>query len=139
MKNIVDLLGRAMLSFIFLYEAYDSVFYFQETKEKMAAYGLAWNQDMLLVGAILVLLLGGILLLIGYRVGFGITILLIYWVPVTFIVHSFWNDPEPAQRLQSILFMKNIAIIGGMLMVWANGVGKYSVKRLFATTHVPGT
>jgi len=139
MKNTIDLLGRAMLSFIFLYEAYDSIFYFKETREKMTAYGLTWNQDLLLIGAILVLILGGTLLLLGYRAGLGIFILLLYWVPVTFIVHSFWNDPEPARRLQSILFMKNIAILGGMLMVWANGVGKYSIKRLFATTHVPGT
>lgn len=139
MKDILDLLGRALLSFIFLYEAYDSVFYFQATKEKMTAYGLTWQQDFVLVGAIILLLLGGTLLLIGYRTGFAMFILLCYWIPVTFIVHSFWNDPEPARRLQSIMFMKNLAIVGGMLMVWANGTGKYSIKRLFATTRVPGT
>ena len=138
MKNSIDLLGRAMISFIFLYEAYDSIFYFQDTKEKMTDYGLTWNQDLLLFGAIFLLIMGGILLLIGYRVGLGIFTLLLYWVPVTFIVHSFWNEPEATRRLQSILFMKNVAIIGGMLMVWANGVGKYSIKRLFATTRVPG-
>ncbi|MCB0568774.1 MAG: DoxX family membrane protein [Phaeodactylibacter sp.] len=139
MKDITDLLGRAMLSFIFLYEAYDSIFYFRETKDKMSFYGLTWNQDMLLVGAIILLLLGGVMLLLGYRTGMATVMLLMYWVPVTFIVHSFWNDPEPARRLQSILFMKNIAIMGGMLMVWANGAGKkYSIKRLFATTRVPG-
>jgi len=139
MKDIIDLLGRAMLSFIFLYEAYDSIFYFSETKAKMTLYGLSWQQDLLLVSAIVLLLLGGTLLLIGYRTGFGMFVLLCYWIPVTFIVHSFWNDPEPDRRLQSILFMKNIAIVGGMLMVWANGTGKYSIKRLFATTKVPGT
>lgn len=139
MKDFIDLLGRALLSFIFLYEAYDSVFYFQATKEKMTAYGLTWQQDFVLVGAIILLLLGGTLLLIGYRTGFAMFILLCYWIPVTFIVHSFWNDPEPTRRLQSIMFMKNLAIVGGMLMVWANGTGKYSIKRLFATTRVPGT
>ncbi|NBC08402.1 MAG: DoxX family membrane protein [Bacteroidetes bacterium] len=139
MKDFIDLLGRALLSFIFLYEAYDSIFYFQATKEKMTAYGLTWQQDFVLVGAIILLLLGGTLLLIGYRTGFAMFILLCYWIPVTFIVHSFWNDPEPARRLQSIMFMKNLAIVGGMLMVWANGTGKYSIKRLFATTRVPGT
>ncbi|HQU58434.1 MAG: DoxX family protein [Phaeodactylibacter sp.] len=139
MKDIIDLLGRAMLSFIFLYEAYDSIFYFRETKIKMTYYGLTWNQDLLLFGAIILLVFGGIMLLAGYRTGLAVFMLLLYWVPVTFIVHSFWNDPEPERRLQSILFMKNIAIVGGMLMTWANGAGKkYSIKRLFATTHVPG-
>jgi putative oxidoreductase len=139
MKDIIDLLGRALLSFIFLYEAYDSIFYFEATKDQMTAYGLNWQQDFVLVAAIILLLLGGTLLLIGYRTGFAMFILLCYWVPVTFIVHSFWDDPEPARRLESIMFMKNLAIVGGMFMVWANGTGKYSVKRLFATTRVPGT
>jgi putative oxidoreductase len=139
MKDIIDLLGRAMLAFIFLYEAYDSIFYYKATKEKMTFYDLNWQQDLLLSAAIFLLILGGTLLLIGYRTGFAMFILLCYWIPVTFIVHSFWNDPESARRLQSILFMKNIAIVGGMFMVWANGTGKYSIRRLFATTKVPGT
>lgn len=138
MKNILDLIGRVFISFIFIFDAYDSIFYYQDTKDKMTSYGLTWNQDLLLVGAIFLLILGGIMVLIGYRSSLGATMLLIYWVPVTFIVHSFWNDPEEARRLQSILFMKNIAIIGGLLMVLVNGSGRYSVKKLFATIKVRG-
>ena len=139
MKHIGDLVGRILLSFIFLYDAYDSIFYFKSTKDKMTAYGLTWQQDLLLVGAIFLLILGGTLVLIGYRVRFGAVLLLLYWIPVTFIVHSFWNDPEPERRLQALLFTKNLAIIGGLLMVWANGTGRYSVRRILATTRVRGT
>jgi len=139
MKDLIDLIGRIFLAFLFLYEAYDSIFYFKETKVKMTQYGLTWNQDLLLIGAIILLLLGGTLVLIGYRTSFGAFLLLMYWVPLTFIIHSFWNDPEPHRRLQAILFMKNIAITGGLLMVWVNGSGRHSIKRLFATTRVPGT
>lgn len=136
MKDLVDLIGRICLAFIFLYEAYDSIFYFQETKAKMTHFGLTWNQEFLLVGAIFLLLLGGTLVLTGYRSGFGVLLLLAYWIPVTFIVHSFWNDQEPERRLQAILFMKNVAITGGLLMIWVNGSGRFSIKRLFATTKV---
>ncbi|MCB0621462.1 MAG: DoxX family protein [Saprospiraceae bacterium] len=139
MKDIVDLIARLFLATIFLYEAYDSIFYFKETKHTMTSYGLTWHQDFLLVGAIILLVVGGILLLIGYRSGFGVLLLLLYWLPVTFIVHSFWNDPEPEKRLQAILFMKNIAVVGGLLMVWVNGSGRFSIRRLFATTRVPGS
>ena len=138
MKNYVDLLGRVLLSFIFIYDAYDSIFYFRETKENMTAYGLTWQQDLQLSGAIFLLILGGLMVLLGYRAKMGAVLLLLYWVPVTFIVHSYWNAPEEMKRLESILFMKNLAIIGGLLMVWANGTGKYSIRRLFATTKVPG-
>jgi putative oxidoreductase len=136
MKNIFDLLARVLISFIFLYEAYDSLFHFDQTKKIMTEYGLTWKQDMLLLGAIFFLILGSLLVLIGYRSGLGSVLLLLYWVPVTFIVHSFWNDPQEIRHEQSILFMKNLAIVGGLLMVYVNGSGKYSIKRLFATTRV---
>ena len=139
MKDIIDLMGRIMVSFIFLYEAYDSIFYFSETKAKMTTYGLTWQQDLQLCSAIFLLLFGGTLILIGYRSSFGATLLLLYWIPVTFIVHAWWNYPLDEQRLQAILFMKNIAITGGLLIILVNGSGRYSIKKLFATTKVSGT
>lgn len=136
MKHVFDLLGRLFLSFIFFYEAYDMIKFSKETKIIMTSYGLTWRQDMLLYGAIFCLILGGALILTGYRAKLGTFLLLLYWVPVTFIVHDFWNFPEEQHRAEGIHFMKNMAIIGGLLMVFANGVGKYSVKRLFATSRV---
>ena len=138
MKNLVDLLGRILIAFIFLFDALDSIWYFKETKLKMTEFSLVWRQDLLLSAAIFVLVVGGTLVLVGYRAKLGAVLLLLYWVPVTFIVHSFWNDPEELRRINSIHFMKNIAIIGGLLIIWANGSGKYSIRRLFATTKVPG-
>lgn len=102
----------------------------------MASYGLTWRQDMLLFGAIFLLVVGGIMVLIGYRAKLGALLLLMYYVPLTFIVHSFWNDPKEVERIQAIMFMKNIAIIGGLLMIIAHGSGRYSVKRLLATLRV---
>ncbi|GAB5555015.1 MAG: hypothetical protein Sapg2KO_46060 [Saprospiraceae bacterium] len=139
MKHLLDLLGRIFIAMIFLFEAYDSIWYAEENKAKMTEYGLTWRQDLLLYGAIFLLVVGGILLLIGYRVKLGAIMLLAYWVPVTFIVHSFWNDPEDLRRIQSILFMRNLGIVGGLLFVYVNGSGKYSIRRLFATSKVPGT
>lgn len=121
----------------------------------MLDYGLTWQPEFLLYGAITLLTLGGLMLLSGYRSSFGAVLLLMYWIPVTFIVHDYWNLPMtcmlefdcpevPLQgdtiyrRLQAILFVKNLAIIGGLLMVWVNGSGRYSIRRLFATTKVPG-
>lgn len=155
MKNIIDLIGRVLLAFIFLYEAYDSTFFFKATKQKMLDYGLMWQTEFLLYGAITLLTLGGLLVLSGYRSSFGAILLLLYYIPVTFIVHDYWNLPFDCmlefdcqevplkgemiyRRLQAILFTKNLAIIGGLLMIWVNGSGQYSIRRLFATTKVPG-
>jgi len=154
-KHTIDLLGRAFLSFIFFHEAYDSFLFFQKTTQKMEYYGLTWHQDALLYGAIVLLIVGGFMVLLGYRPKTGAFLLLLYWVPVTFIVHDFWNVPKSCvitfdcqdfglvgsdlyRRLQAFFFMKNLAIIGGLLMIMVNGSGKYSIRRIFATTNVPG-
>lgn len=136
MRDITDLIGRILLSAIFFFEAIDSALYFDKTKDSMTHHGLTWNQDMLLYGAILFLLLGGTMVLLGYRSSLGAILLLMYWIPVTFIVHDFWAYPEDQIRLQKILFMKDMAIIGGLLMLLGKGSGRYSVKRLLATTRV---
>jgi putative oxidoreductase len=136
MKDIIDLIGRIFISVIFLFEAYDSTKYFNETLRQMSQYGLTWQPKMLLLGAIVLLSMGGILVLIGYRASLGAFLLLLYWIPVTFIVHSFWNDPPELVRLQSILFMKNLAVTGGLLVVLVNGSQRFSIRRLFATTRV---
>ena len=136
MKDIIDLLGRILLSFIFLYEAYDSIFYFKATKAAMANYGIDAHQNLLLYASIFLLVVGGTLLLTGYRSSLGAFLLVLYWIPFTFIVHSYWNYPADEQRIQATLFMKNLAILGGLLIVLVNGSAKYSIKRLFATTKV---
>lgn len=136
MRDVTDLIGRIFLATIFIFEAVDSTIYFEKTKQVMTLHGLTWNQDFLLYGAIFLLITGGLLVLFGYRSTLGTILLLMYWVPVTFIVHDFWNFPKEELREQSILFMKNIAIIGGLLMLAGKGSGRYSIKKLLATTRV---
>ncbi len=137
MKDVLDLIARIMISTIFLFEAFDSIVYYKSTQNTMTEYNVLWRQDILLIGAIILLIFGGLLILIGYRAKFGAVLLLCYWIPVTLIVHSFWDAPEEIRRVQSILFMKDIAIIGGLLMLLVHGSGKYSVKRMLAVMRLP--
>lgn len=136
MRDLTDLIGRIFLSAIFIFEAIDSALYVDKTKVVMSRYGINWNQDLLLYGAIILLTLGGLMVLIGYRTTLGSVMLLIYWVPVTFLVHDFWSYPTQEVRMQSILFMKDVGIIGGLLMLIGKGSGRYSIKRILATTKV---
>lgn len=136
MKDIVDLLGRVLIAAIFLYEAYDTVAHWQSTKQTLDSYEIYWNQDLLVSIAGLILFFGGLLLLIGYRISFGSILLLCYWVPITFIIYSFWNDPMEYRRVNAISFMKNMAIAGGLLHLTLKGSGKYSVKRLISVLKI---
>jgi putative oxidoreductase len=137
MNNIFDLLGRILISAIFFYEGIDSILFAEKTKLTMAEYHITWRPEFLLYSSIVFLMIGATMVLIGYRIRFGAWLLLIYWLPVTFIVYSFWDDPVPEQRLHAILFMKNIAVAGGLLMISAHGGGKYSIQRLFQVTKLP--
>jgi putative oxidoreductase len=137
MNPALDLIGRILLSAIFFFEAIDSILFADKTKATMAEYGILWKPDLLLYTTIVALMVGALMVLIGYRARFGVWLLLIYWVPVTIIVYSFWNDPVETQRLHAILFMKNIAVAGGLLMIAAHGSGRYSVQRLFRVSRLP--
>lgn len=137
MKSIVDLIARVLISGIFIYEAIDTIIYYSETKAKMAAFSLTWQQDLLLVISIVILILGGILILMGYRVGLGGFLMLAYWIPVTFIAHSFWTFPQDEVRIEALLFAKNLAIAAGVLLLMVHGSGKYSIKRLMPVTKIP--
>ncbi len=138
MKDIFDLVGRILLSFIFFFEAYDYFAYESLNKKAMMIYGLTWNQDFFLYGAIFLLFFGALTILLGYRMRLGAILLMVYWIPLTFIVHDFWMEDRGSDvfRLQSILFMKNIAIMGGLLITATHTSGKYRLRRLFATTNV---
>jgi putative oxidoreductase len=137
MYKIFDLIGRILISAIFFFEAIDSIMFADKAKMTMAEYHITWKPDLLLYSSIVALVIGAIMLLIGYRIRVGVWLLLCYWLPVTFIMYSFWNDPVETQRINAILFMKNVAVAGGLLMIAAHGGGKYSVQRLFRFSKIP--
>lgn len=137
MKDYADLIARIIIAFIFLYEAYDSIVYFKATKETMTAYGITWRQDLLLTAVIFFLIVGSILVLIGYYASIGGFMILLYWLPFTFIVYSFWNDPEEVQRINSMYFMRNLGMVAALMLLIANGAGRYSVNRVIHVLRLP--
>lgn len=137
MKDYIDLLARIMISFIFLYEAYDSIVFFKSTKETMTAYGITWQQDVLLIALIFVLILGSLLILIGYYASVGGFLILLYWIPFTFIVYSFWDDPLELRRVNSLYFMRNIGTMAALLLLMANGAAGFSVRRVLHVLRLP--
>ncbi len=137
MKDIADLIGRIFLSTLFFFEAGDTSVYQEMTYKIMTKYGFVWQQDFLYYSAITVLAFGALLILIGYRSGLGVFLILLYWLPFTFVVYSFWMAPTlEQQHSEAAMFFKHLAIAGGLLLMYVNGAGKYSVKRLLATTKV---
>ncbi len=137
MKDIADLLGRIILGILFLYHAIDAIVLFDQNCQTLVEYGIDFYNNILLCIIIFMLFLGAITILVGYAASFGASLLLLYWLPYTFIVFSFWDDPFELKQNTSLQFLNNLAICGGLFLLIANGAGRYSVKRLIYVMKLP--
>ena len=137
MKGISDLLGRIFLGIIFIYEGLDKLFFYTQNKTTMIEYGITFLPDFFLITTIAILFIGAFLLVIGYYTRVGAFLLMLYWIPFTLIVYSFWNDAPDLQRVNALDFMRNLAILGGLFVLLANGSGEYSVRRLIHVMRLP--
>jgi putative oxidoreductase len=101
---------------------------FAGTAGYMASKGLPMA-EVLLVITIIIEIGAAALLILGFKARLGATLLFLWMIPVTFIFHNFWAMPAVEQQLQTIMFMKNLAIMGGLLFIMAHGSGKYSLNK----------
>ncbi len=127
-KGLVSLIARVSIAVIFLVSAIgNKIPQFSQTAEYMASEGVP-NPRFALFGAIGLLLLGGLSLIAGAWTRIGGIFLFTFLAAATFYFHDFWHVADPAQRqLQTIQFMKNLAIGGGLLSLIAFGGGPWSV------------
>ena len=126
--DIVALFGRILLALIFVVSGIGKITGFAGTAAYMASKGLPMVQ-VLLPLAIAAELGGGLLLALGWKARWAAGLLFLFLIPTTLIFHQFWGiDPKLAQ-MQQIHFLKNVAIMGGMLMVIFGGAGAWSVDR----------
>jgi len=126
--DAVALVGRILLAVIFIKSGWGKIGGFEQTAGMMATKGLPFP-EVLLVVTILVEIGAGLLLAIGYKARWAALAFAIWLIPVTLVFHKFWGIPADQVQMQSINFYKNVAILGGMLMVFAFGPGRYSVDR----------
>ncbi len=127
-QGFVSLLARLSLAAIFLMDAVgNKIPQFQQTAEYMATEGVP-NPRFALFGAIGLLLLGGVSVIAGAWTRIGAMFLFTFLAAATYFFHDFWTLADPVQRqLQTIQFMKNFAIGGGLLSLAAFGGGPWSV------------
>lgn len=117
-NDLFALTGRVFIAAIFLASAVGKMTNFQGTTDYMAAHGMPMV-NLLCMSAIGIEVMGGLSLVLGYYARWGAVALLVFMVPATLIFHL-----APDQRIQ---FLKNMAIIGGLLQVAAFGPGEISL------------
>ena len=128
MKDITALVGRALLASLFIWSGWGKLNGFSGTAGYIASKGVPMPQ-VLAALAIAMELGGGILLLIGLKARWVALAFVGFLIIITPIFHNFWDVPDAQVRMQQINFMKNVAILGGMLMIAAFGPGRVSADR----------
>lgn len=81
----------------------------------------------------IIALVGGLSIALGFKARIGAWLLVLFLVPVTFMMHAFWAVKDPMMaEMQQIMFMKNISILGGALLIAYFGAGPLSLDSLRA-------
>ena len=128
-QAVLSIVARVMLATIFLMSALGKkIPDFAGTVEYMKAHQVP-APSVLLVGAIAFLLVGSVTVVLGYKARLGAGLLFVFLVLATYYFHNFWSYPPDSQdfQMQMIQFMKNLGLMGAMLMIMVNGPGAGSL------------
>ena len=112
-------IGRLFLSMIFIFSGFTKITGYAATQGYMESMGVP---GMLLPLVIAVELLGGIAILLGFKARLVAILMAGFSVVSALLFHQFWIDESQMNQ-----FMKNIAMAGGFLMIFAHGAGAYSI------------
>lgn len=111
--------GRVLISLMFVTSGFNKLVNYAGTQAYMESAGVP---GMLLPAVIAVELLGGLAIILGWHTRLAAFLLAGFCLLSAFLFHADFSDP-----MQSILFMKNLAIAGGFLVIVSHGAGPYSI------------
>ena len=127
-QNFAALGGRLLLAAIFVISGLNKLSDFSGTAGFMSGAGLP-AAEFLLVLTILIEVAGGLMIVLGWYTRQLALILFLFMLPVTAVFHNPWAAADPAQvQQQMIHFLKNLAIMGGLLHLSAFGPGHFSIE-----------
>ena len=121
MANLIDFLGRFLISALFLISAYNKIFSINRTMSWMEGFGVP---GFLLYPTIALEIILPLFVIIGYRARVSAGLLAVFCITTAFLFHYDFVD-----QMQSIAFLKNLGLAGGFLFIVANGTRNWSVDR----------
>jgi putative oxidoreductase len=124
-QGAVVLLGRSLFAVIFVMAGGNH--FNKQTIGYAASQGVPLASIAVPLSGVLAIL-GGLSILLGYRARLGAWLIVLFLVSVTLMMHKFWtvSDPMMAQ-IQMVMFMKNVSMLGGALLISRFGAGPFSL------------
>lgn len=121
LSDTAKLVGRVLLVLMFVLSGYSKIGGYAGTQQYMASAGVP---GVLLPLVIAVELLGGLMVVVGWKTRYAALALAAFTLAATLLFHTNW-----AQPMQQMIFMKNISVVGGFLVLFAAGAGRWSLDR----------
>jgi putative oxidoreductase len=125
-SSFTPLAGRILMSVVFLVSGFFKIGGYSQLVRYAASKGLPMAGVAVACAAVLELA-GGLAILVGFQTKIAAWLLFLYLIPTTFFFHNFWALQGAEQQNNMIHFLKNVAIMGGLVILAANGPGPYSV------------
>jgi len=125
-QNSLSLAGRLLLALLFLPAGLMKIAGFAGTVGYIASKGLPLPQ----LGAVIAIVVevgGGLALLAGYGTRIAALALALFTLVATVVFHAYWAVPAEQVMVQQLMFFKNIAVVGGLLVLAAHGAGAFSL------------
>lgn len=119
-------LGRLFFSLIFLMASFGN--FNSQTAAYAASQGVPLATIAVPISGVLALV-GSLSIILGYRARLGAWLIVLFLVCVTPMMHKFWAVTDPTMhQMQMIMFMKNVAMLGGALLITQLGSGPWSIN-----------
>jgi len=138
MTDTIQLLSRILISVVFIvfgYLQFTNIAGYTANPNVVKFSGMIGGLLAPVVVAYLVAaidLFGGLCVLVGYKARWASIVLLIFVILTLFIAHNFWVMEGASRTANQVNFYKNLAIMGGLLLIFAHGPGRYSLDARFA-------
>jgi putative oxidoreductase len=131
-QDVILLAGRLALGAIFVKSGLQKLLALSAFAASLAGRGVPQSSFWAVVGAT-VEFVGGILIVTGLRARYASLLMILFVIVATGISHRYWEYTEAAaQRLQESQFFKNLAILGGFVVLFAAGAGRFSLDAWLA-------
>ena len=121
MSNLIDFIGRLLISALFLISAYNKIFSIDGTMGWMEGFGIP---GFLLYPTIALEIILPLFVIIGYQARLSASLLATFCIATAFLFHYDFVD-----QMQTIAFLKNLGLAGGFLFIVANGTREWAVDR----------
>ena len=124
MGNILDLLGRILISILFLLNGVSKINNYESTVDWIESFEIS---GMIIIPAIILEIIGPILIIVGYKAKIAAGFLSLFCILTAIIFHNDFSD-----QIQFTSFLKNIALAGGFLFIVVNGTKEFSIDKKFS-------